>query len=69
MTTYKHIVQVHPVENWGKPNLHKVEKEFEYDQEWEAKAAVDWLNCIVYKDKRFKAVYCGRVNEATGELE
>ena len=69
MTKYVHIVQVHPVENWGKPNLYKVEKELEFTQEWEAKAAVDWLNSIEYKDKRFQAVYHGRVNDATGELE
>ena len=72
MTTYKHIVQVHPVEN-GLPNLYKVNCEREFDT---VDAAYKWLDN--YNDDRqddgrcvreFKAVYYGRVNDATGELE
>lgn len=65
MTTYKHIVQVHPVEN-GEPNLYKVKKEFEYDTEDEAKESVSFWN-QTFSDTL--AVYRGRVNDATGELE
>lgn len=69
MTTYKHIVQVHPVEN-GEPNLYKVLWEKEFD----TKELADWY--IKTADASFKelgvegkAVYRGRVNVETGELE
>ena len=65
MTKYVHIVQVHPVEN-GEPNLHKVKHEKEYDTKYGALAAVMDYN-LIYKKTR--AVYYGRVNDATGELE
>lgn len=65
MTKYVHIVQVHPVEN-GEPNLYKVKQEKEYDTKYGALAAVMDYN-LIYKKTR--AVYHGRVNDATGELE
>ena len=65
MTTYKHIVQVHPVEN-GEPNLYKVKQEKEYDTKNGALAAVMDYNLI---HKKTQAVYHGRVNDETGELE
>ena len=70
MTTYKHIVQVHPVEN-GKPNLYKVIAECEFDTENDAKL---WIGLYNYGQEledtdRLEAVYRGRVNCETGELE
>lgn len=65
MTTYKHIVQVHPVEN-GLPNLAKVKQEREYDTKNGALAAMMDYNLIY---KKTQAVYLGRVNDTTGELE
>ena len=65
MTKYFHIVQVHPVEN-GEPNLYKVKQEKEYDTKNGALAAVMDYN-LIYKKTR--AVYLGRVNDETGELE
>jgi hypothetical protein len=65
MTKYVHIVQVHPVEN-GLPNLHKVKEEFEYKTQEDAEAIV-WHWNETWKDTQ--AVYLGRVNDATGELE
>ena len=68
MTTYKHIVQVHPVEN-GEVNLFKVELEEEYDTDTQAMARVTEMNenYAPFGNKR-KAVYRGRVNDTTGEL-
>ena len=66
MTTYKHIVQVHPVEN-GQPNLHKVELEREYDTWKQAMEYVEHFNA--HTKGGVEAVYHGRVNDATGELE
>lgn len=69
MTTYKHIVQVHPVEN-GVPNLYKVKDEKEFETEQEAKNFADWMNQGYQAyGKQFKAVYHGWVNDATGELK
>ena len=71
MTTYKHIVQVHPVEN-GEPNLYKVRLEREFETKQQADA---WAKIINDIEKTYgpeiteKAVYHGRVNDATGELE
>ena len=69
MTTYKHIVQVHPVEN-GLPNLHKVKWEKEFDTkelaDWYIKTAND---TIKEQGVEIQAVYLGRVNDITGELE
>jgi len=67
MTTYKHIVQVHPVEN-GLPNLYKVVEEFEFATGHRALQYIKWLNELDLPDTH-KAVYLGRVNLATGELE
>ena len=70
MTTYKHIVQVHPVE-LGEPNLHKVEWKREFDTREDARAWTLEFNEgqeLVTTD-RLEAVYLGRVNDATGELE
>lgn len=69
MTTYKHIVQVHPVEN-SEPNLHKVKWEKEFD----TKELADWYintanKAIKEHGVEVQAVYHGRVNDATGELE
>jgi hypothetical protein len=65
MTTYKHIVQVHPVE-LGEPNLHKVISEREFDAKELADIHINMYNNIMTSTK---AVYHGRVNDATGELE
>lgn len=69
MTKYVHIVQVHPVEN-GEVNLHKVKTEREFDTEADARS-YEWNFNTDVKKKGFKlrAVYRGRVNDATGELE
>ena len=71
MTRYVHIVQVHPVE-MGEPNLHKVRAEHEF----ETKAGADaWIKIFNDEEEKYgpriqvKAVYHGRVNLATGELE
>ena len=67
MTKYVHIVQVHPVEN-GEPNLYKVVHEEEFLTE---AAARKWIEIHGAFDAGhgYKAVYHGRVNDATGELE
>ena len=67
MTTYKHIVQVHPVEN-GEPSLSKFEYEWKFDTIEEANKAIETVNCGHFKNE-FNAVYRGRVNDTTGELE
>lgn len=71
MTKYVHIVQVHPVE-LGEPNLHKVKME----REFETKAGADaWIKIFNDEEEKYgpklqvKAVYMGRVNHETGELE
>ena len=66
MTKYVHIVQVHPVE-LGEPNLYKVKAEYEFP-------TLDMANDYIIQYNQFtegnvKAVYLGRVNDATGELE
>jgi predicted nucleic acid-binding Zn ribbon protein len=69
MIQYVHIVQVHPVEN-GEPNLHKVVKEMEFGEKWQAETCVEWLNHDYQRHNPTRlAVYLGRVNDATGELE
>lgn len=71
MTKYVHIVQVHPVEN-GEPNLYKVKDEMEFETKTQADAWIKIFNDIekTYNPKvEFQAVYLGRVNDATGELE
>ena len=66
MTKYFHIVQVHPVE-LGQPNLSKVTLEREFDTKDKAE---EWANAYNHRSaERSKAVYHGRVNDETGELE
>lgn len=65
VTKYIHIVYVHPVE-LGEPNLHKVKFEAEFDSKERADAFIEEHNAEI---TTFKAVYLGRVNDATGELE
>ena len=60
---YTHVVQVHPMEN-GEPNLHKVEKEFEYNDLESAEICIQhWNETATHT----KAVYTGCVNNASGE--
>ena len=68
---YVHIVQVHPIE-LGEHNLHKVKME----REFETKAGADaWIKIFNDEEEKYgpklqvKAVYMGRVNHETGELE
>lgn len=69
MTQFVHIVYVHPVEN-GEPNLHKVKAEREFVSKEAAEAYVLAYNKNFDAGIReHKAVYLGRVNDATGELE
>ncbi len=71
VTKYVHIVQVHPVEN-GEPNLYKVKNEMEFETKAQADAWMKIFNDIekTYGPKvELQAVYLGRVNDATGELE
>lgn len=65
MTKYVHIVQVHPLEN-GEINVDTVVEEKEFDS-WEK--AQQWVNLFNYPITELRAFYCGRVNDATGELE
>ena len=65
MTTYKHIVQVYPVDANGKVNLSKVRLEEEFDSKAYALKYVEGFNDVA---EAFKAVYLGRVNDQTGEL-
>lgn len=69
MNTHKHIVQVHPVEN-GEVNLSKVEHEVEFDTYGNIDTIIKLVNeSNWFKEKLLKAVYLGRVNDATGERE
>lgn len=70
MTRYVHIVQVHPVEN-GEPNLHKVVAENEFDDFEDAEFYIETfkINQTLGKNVELRAVYHGRVNDETGELE
>lgn len=71
MTTYKHIVQVHPIEN-DEPNLYKVREEFEFNDKNTADNWAKTFNEFVVEaggPPLVQAVYRGRVNEETGELE
>lgn len=65
MNTFYHIVQVHPLEN-GEPNLYKVKREEEFNNEWEAYEFIDDFN---ENHTGMRAVYVGKVNDETGELE
>ena len=65
MTRFVHIVQVHPVEN-GKPNTYKVKLEREFETEEKALGWIEGFNELCGDGQR--AVYMGRVNDATGEL-
>jgi len=66
MTKYVHIVYVHPVE-LGEPNLAKVNEEKEFDTWKQAMGYVEHFNA--HAKGGVEAVYYGRVNDATGELE
>jgi hypothetical protein len=70
MTQYKHIVQVRPVEN-GEVNLSKVTAEYKCETKEEADCLIEiWNRPPIRGRKAFaQAVYLGRVNDATGELE
>ena len=70
MTKYVHIVQVHPVEN-GLPNLSKFwSKDAEFETENDARDYVEFCNNYLHlENDGLKAVYVGRVNDITGELE
>ena len=65
MTQYFHIVQVHPVE-LGKPNTFKVKREEEFTTDWEAQEFIEDFN---QNHTALQAVYVGKVNDETGELE
>lgn len=68
MTKHIHIVYVHPVE-LGEPNLSKVIKEIEFEDQWRAETCVEWLNHDYERhNPNRKAVYYGCVNDETGEL-
>lgn len=67
MTKYVHIVYVHPVE-LNQPNLAKVKQEREFETKQEADAWIEYVN-LKYRYDGIKAVYHGRVNDATGEME
>lgn len=71
MTKYVHIVQVHPVE-LGEPNTVKVVTEYEFDNLTDANQWIETYNLNPKQDRHgypTQAVYRGRVNDATGELE
>ena len=70
MTTFIHIAQVHPVEN-GEPNLKKVVREIGFDRFWPEDGSIDrYIDAFNVTHKNFqKAVYRGRMNTETGELE
>ena len=70
MTTHKHIVQVHPVYKDG-VNLNEVTAEYECETKEEADCLIEiWNRAPTRGRKAFaKAVYRGRVNDITGELE
>jgi hypothetical protein len=71
MTKFVHIVQVHPVYD-GILQTHKVKTE----REFATKEAADaWIKIFNDEEEKYgpklqvKAVYLGRVNHETGELE
>ncbi len=67
---FKHIVQVHPVE-LGRPNLHKVRLEKEFNTASEAQAYIARFNETALKEagkEIVRAVYNGKVDVKTGEL-
>lgn len=69
--THKHKVQVQPVEN-GRVNLNEVKQEHEFDSKEYALEYVEGFNDMSETFRggpAFKAVYLGRVNDITGELE
>jgi hypothetical protein len=68
MPKFVHIVQVHPVE-LGKPNLHKVKHEAEFQFHDDALVYVKQQNRMFKKaGDALEAVYLGCVNDETGEL-
>jgi hypothetical protein len=68
MPKFVHIVYVHPVE-LGKPNLHKVKHEAEFQFYDDALDYVKQQNRMFKKaGDALEAVYLGCVNDETGEL-
>jgi hypothetical protein len=68
MTTYEHIVQLHPIE-YGEVNLAKY-RQVGFDKKTKAEKYVKQYNATAeFVGIAMKAVYLGRVNDATGELE
>ncbi len=69
MTTFKHIVQVHPIEQ-GRPSYHKIRLEKEFDTAMEAQSYIDRFNETALKEagkEIVRAVYNGKVNVVTGK--
>ena len=68
--TYRHIVQVHPVYKDG-INLNEITAEYKCETKEEADNLMEiWNRPPIRGRKAFaQAVYLGRVNLATGELE
>lgn len=67
---YVHTVRVHPVEN-GEPDLSKSRHEHSFLFESSARKWADGMNKTESADgdPEYAAVYYGRVNAKTGELE
>lgn len=68
MATYKHLVQVHPVALCYEPIIAKSKGGYEFEYRQDAEDYVFLFNQTSDKT-HMKAVYRGRVNDATGELE
>jgi hypothetical protein len=69
MAKYFHIVQVHPVE-LVQPNLAKVRDEREFEEKADAIHWMQKFNDAMHdSEESVRAVYHGRVNDETGELE
>ncbi len=64
MPKFFHIVQVHPVYD-GILQTHKVKRETEFTNDWEAQEFIEDFND---NHTAMKAVYVGKVNDETGEL-
>lgn len=70
MTKYVHIVRVHPVEN-GEPNRSNVHMQLVFVEKVDAEWYVEVTNASIsaHGNYPYIAVYHGRVNDETGELE
>ena len=67
MTTFAHLVQIHPIE-MGEPNLDKVEHEEEFKTLKEAEIYYWRYNSNPEHAGSTRAVYQGRVNCTTRKL-